>query len=102
MYILSIIYNTPEGIEKIDDIYKSLWRALKAASDIDSIESLKDEIKENVPKENYKEFFNILDTIVNNIVPPIRSIESKYLDKFDNITSAYIKDFKKTHFPERI
>ena len=100
--ILSIIYNTPEGIEKIDDIYKSLWRALKAASDIDSIESLKDEIKENVPKENYKEFFNILDTIVNNIVPPIRSIESKYLDKFDNITSAYIKDFKKTHFPERI
>ena len=35
--ILSIIYNTPEGIEKIDDIYKSLWRALKAASDIDSI-----------------------------------------------------------------
>ncbi len=100
--ILSIIYNTPEGIEKIDDIYKSLWRALKATSDIDSIESLKDEIKENVPKENYKEFFNILDTIVNNIVPPIRSIESKYLDKFDNITSAYIKDFKKTHFLERI
>lgn len=95
--IINIIYNTPDGINQVESLYKPIWRALKNVSDFDRISELKATIKENVPKDKYQSFFDILDNIIYNVIPPIRSIESKYVDANDNIKSTFIKDYKNTH-----
>lgn len=104
--ILDVIYQSENGEEKLDNLYKPIFTALVHLSDASFLQKLKSELKANVDEDSIQNILKLLNTIQQNVQSPLISIRNlktttnstrNYLDANDNITKAFIDDFRKTH-----